>query len=186
VGSTIPIKIDVRLIAATNQNLEELVKQGKFRPDLFYRLNVIPIDIPALRERKSDIPLLANYFVKRYCDKLEVKEKTVSEQVMKVFLSYHWPGNVRELENAIERAVLLSHSEEISLAEILENIKNQEQIEFVQEAKPATATLEEIEKAYIFWVLNETNWQKSKAAQILGIDISTLYRKIEKYQFKEK
>jgi DNA-binding NtrC family response regulator len=184
VGGTIPIKVDVRLIAATNTDLEQEVKLGNFRADLFYRLNVIPIKIPPLRERKDDIKLLSTYFVKKYCQKMQMEEKSITDDAMRWLLSYRWSGNVRELENAIEHAVLLSKGNRITEEYLPQKIKQEDEIEFVTETQPEAPSLETMEKAYIFWVLNQTGWQKSRAASILGIDASTLYRKIEKYKLK--
>jgi DNA-binding NtrC family response regulator len=186
VGSTKPVDVDVRLIAATNANLEEEVKLGNFRTDLFYRLNVIPIHIPPLRERKGDAEILIRYFIKKYCDKLGVKEKEISSEAISCLVSYSWPGNIRELENTLERAVLLTSGEIIDLNSLTQNIVENKPLGFIRSTQPELPALESIEKAYIFWVLNQTGWQKTKAAQILGIDASTLYRKIERYNLKEK
>jgi DNA-binding NtrC family response regulator len=184
VGGTTPLKVDVRLIAATNADLEQEVKLGNFRADLYYRLHVIPIRIPPLRERKDDIKLLSSYFIRKYCQKMQMEEKNITEEVMTRLLSCQWPGNVRELENAIEHAVLLSKGNQITTEDLPQKIKEGQGIDLVTEAEPQTPMLETIEKAYIFWVLNQTGWQKGKAASILGIDSSTLYRKIEKYKLK--
>lgn len=186
VGSTKPIQVEVRLIAATNADLEQEVKLGNFRADLFYRLNVIPIHIPTLRERKDDIKLLTFYFIKKYCEKLQIKEKSISDEAMNKLLSYSWPGNARELENTMERAILLAKDDEVKIKDLPENILSGEAVKLIEETRPETPTLETIEKSYIYWVLQRADWQKSKAAQILGIDSSTLYRKIEKYGLKEK
>ncbi len=184
VGGTAPIKVDVRLITATNSDLDQEVKSGNFRADLYYRLHVIPVSIPPLRERKDDTKLLTSHFIRKYCRKMQMEEKSMADEAMKRMLSYKWPGNVRELENAIEHAVLLSKGSQITLEDLPEKIREQSEVELVAETKPASPTLEAIERAYIFWVLNQTGWQKSKAASILGIDSSTLYRKIEKYKLK--
>ncbi|MFH0930927.1 MAG: sigma-54 dependent transcriptional regulator [Candidatus Zixiibacteriota bacterium] len=186
VGSTKPVDVDVRLITATNANLEEEVKLGNFRTDLFYRLNVIPIHIPPLRERKGDTELLIKFFIKKYCDKLGVLEKGISSEAISSLVSYSWPGNVRELENTLERAVLLTSGEIIDLNSLTQNIVENKPLGFIRSTQPEIPALESIERAYIFWVLNQTGWQKTKAAQILGIDASTLYRKIERYNLKEK
>jgi DNA-binding NtrC family response regulator len=186
VGGTKPVEIDVRLITATNADLEQEIKMGRFRPDLFYRLNVFLVTIPPLRERKDDIKLLVYHFIKKYCERLKGKEKKISEEAMRKLVSYPWPGNVRELENAMERAVLLARGNEITQNELPEKILENELPRLVEQPKLENPTLEEIEKAYICWVLNNTGWHKSKASQILGIDSSTLYRKIEKYGLKEK
>jgi DNA-binding NtrC family response regulator len=186
VGGTKPVEVDVRLITATNANLEEEVKLGNFRSDLYYRLNVIPIYIPPLRERKGDTELLIKFFIKKYCDKLGIEEKEITQNTLELLTSYPWPGNVRELENTIERAVILSSGKTIDLNSLPQNIVDNKPLGLVQSSQPELPTLESIEKAYIFWILNQTGWQKAKASQILGIDASTLYRKIERYNLKEK
>jgi DNA-binding NtrC family response regulator len=184
VGGTAPLKVDVRVLAATNADLEQEVKLGNFRADLYYRLHVIPIRIPPLRERKDDIKLLSSYFVRKYCRKMHIGEKSLSDDATGRLLSYQWPGNVRELENALEHAVLLSKGDQIEVGDLPERVTESSQIKLVAETRPPSPTLEAIEKSYIFWILNQTGWQKSKAASILGIDSSTLYRKIEKYGLK--
>jgi DNA-binding NtrC family response regulator len=186
VGGTKPVEVDVRLITATNANLEEEVKLGNFRSDLYYRLNVIPIYIPPLRERKGDTELLIKFFIKKYCDKQGIEEKEITQNTVDLMTSYSWPGNVRELENTIERAVILSTGKTIDLNLLPQNIVENKPLGLVQSSQPELPTLESIEKAYIFWVLSQTGWQKTKASQILGIDASTLYRKIERYNLKEK
>lgn len=182
VGSNIPIKFDARIIAATNKNLEDEVKSGRFREDLFYRLSVIEINIPPLRERKEDIPLLARHFIKKISKRQGVPEKKIPRDVMLALTAYNWPGNVRELENAIERAFILSQSEQIELgclpAKIVDYSKNSMEIRDPLGYRP---TLEEMERRYILEVLKSTNYDKAEAAQILGIDLSTLYRKLKRY-----
>jgi transcriptional regulator with PAS, ATPase and Fis domain len=175
VGSTNPITVDVRLIAATNANLELEVEANRFRPDLFYRLNVLPIQIPALRDRREDIELLVNHFLKIYTQKMKLSPKKISPEALKLLVSYDWPGNVRELENTVERTLLLSKSAVLAPADFPDSIKQRTMSnEVVTDGDAVTPTLESIEKAYIFWTLNQTNWQKSKAAKVLGIDPSTL------------
>jgi len=187
IGSTKPIQVDVRLMAATNADLEQEVRIGNFRADLFYRLNVFPIHIPPLRKRKDDIKLLVSYFVKKYCEKFKLEEKGINDETQNRLMEYPWPGNARELENTIERAILLAKDKQIDVSELPQRILNPEKLKLIEvEDRPGTPDLETIEKAYILWVLNQTNWQKARAAQILGIDTSTLYRKIEKYGLKEK
>ena len=137
-----------------------------------------------MRDRRDDIKLLSSYFVRRYCQKMQSEEKTIADEAMNHLLSYKWPGNVRELENVLEHAILLSKGNQITQADLPEKITQQEEVELVTEERPASPTLEAIEKAYIFWTLSQTGWQKSKAASILGIDASTLYRKIEKYRLR--
>ncbi len=185
VGDTWPIDVDVRLIAATNADLEDDVKQGRFRADLFYRLNVIPLQIPSLRERKDDIELLTRYFVSRFCKKANMPPKEVTPEALTLLTTYHWPGNVRELENTIERAVLLNRTEALDIADFPDRLSQPEQIAAVNEQTPVNPTLESIEKAYIHYVMAQTGGKKTKAAKILGIDTSTLYRKIERYHLKD-
>jgi DNA-binding NtrC family response regulator len=181
VGDTKPMDVDVRLIAATNADLEEEVRVGGFRNDLFYRLNVIPINIPPLRERREDIPLLVERFVARFCEKGAVPLKSVAPEAMEILLSYGWPGNVRELENIVERAVLLNRSNHLEPVDFPERVCKPESIQVVHDEQPQTPTLESIEKAYIHYVMSQTDGKKTEAAKILGIDTSTLYRKIQRY-----
>ena len=192
VGDTKSQQVDVRIITATNANLESMVKNGAFRPDLFYRLNVFPITIPPLRERRADINLLANFFVKRHCAKMNIPEKEISADTLELLHNYRWPGNVRQLENMLERAVLLAKGKAIlpsDLPELNESSAstcqdNTGPAEQETSALQTQPNLETIEKAYISYILAENNWQKAKAAKILGIDASTLYRKIERYGLK--
>ncbi|MCK4461528.1 MAG: sigma-54-dependent Fis family transcriptional regulator [candidate division Zixibacteria bacterium] len=185
VGEIKSIEVDVRLIAATNSDLEEEVSTGRFRADLFYRLNVIPLHIPPLRERDEDIKLLTDYFINKYCGKLNTAPKSITPEATELLMSYHWPGNVRELENTIERAVLLNRTDTIGVADLGEKILSTPPVGVVQETQPATPTLESIEKAYIHYIMSQTDGKKTKAARILGIDTSTLYRKLERYDLKE-
>ena len=187
VGGTNPIRVDVRLIAATNADLEKAVNQDKFRADLFYRLNVIPIHLPPLRRRKDDIPLLVNHFLKKFNENLEpAAQKGISDESMESLVNYSWPGNVRELENVIERAVILEEGTEISLDSIPDAIRYKERSSNHLIMNQAQVTLEELEREYLIKVLNETNWQKKKASQILGINASTLYRKIQRYGLEKE
>jgi DNA-binding NtrC family response regulator len=185
VGDTKPIDVDVRLIAATNADLEVEVKEGRFRADLFYRLNVIPIHIPPLRERADDIPLLVDYFIAKFASRSKSSVRRISSAAMKLLTGYGWPGNVRELENTIERAILLNRTDSLDVADFPEKLSKVEPVGLVTEANPITPTLEFIEKAYIQYVMTQTHGKKSEAAKILGIDSSTLYRKLERYQLKE-
>jgi two-component system, NtrC family, response regulator len=192
VGSTQSVKVNVRLVAATNANLEEEVKAKRFREDLFYRLNVFTVEIPPLRERRDDIVLLVEYFIGMYCNKMGVDPRTVSPDALKILLSYDWPGNVRELENSIERALVVSNDKEIRKEDLPEKVSGGSMVKEIVEThddSPAedasSPTLESIEKAYIFWVLNQNDWNKTRASKVLGIDASTLYRKIDKYELKK-
>ncbi|MCI0530719.1 MAG: sigma-54 dependent transcriptional regulator [candidate division Zixibacteria bacterium] len=186
VGGTKPQKVDVRIVTATNQDLEQQVKIKQFRADLFYRLNVLPIFIPPLRKRKDDIPILCEYFVNRHCARLGVKPKTITPEALQILIDFHWPGNVRELENTLERAIILTQGGKIEPEDLPASVRNSEPKSLVQEESKPNPTLEEMEKAYIFWILNQNEWNKTQVSQLLGIDTSTLYRKIEKYQLKEK
>lgn len=184
VGSTQPIEVDVRLLAATNVDLEELVKEGHFRPDLYYRLNVIPILVPPLRERKDDIPTLVEHFRQRIAERTHSEPKQINQEAMTALLSYGWPGNVRELEHMLERAILFAKGKRVSASDFPEKLRSNTPQPVAHDERAATPTLETIEKAYIAWVLQQTGGQKSKAATILGIDSSTLYRKIDRYGLK--
>jgi len=175
VGSTQAIKIDIRIIAATNKNLLNAVKEGTFRDDLFYRLSVVPIHIPPLRERKDDIPLLVEYFLKKYNDKRKKSIKGISDRAMKALMNYDWPGNVRELENAIERAVVLTDHKFIEPNDLYYYGLSTEVEEIKEE------TLKEVEKKHIEKILQMFNGQKLKTAQALGIDRKTLRIKMRKY-----
>ena len=177
VGGTQTIKIDVRVIAATNRNLEESTRSGAFREDLFYRLNVFPITLPPLRERPEDIPLLVKHFIKKYEGKLGKKISQVPQKVMKTLQAYHFPGNVREVENIIERAIILARDETLQLDESFELLESP--------AAPAenVGTLAEIERSHIVSVLQETNWRiegTKGAALRLGINPNTLRSRMQK------
>lgn len=186
VGSDKPRKIDVRIIAATHKNLEKAVKEGTFREDLFYRLNVIPIYLPELRERVEDIPLLVEYFLKKYGEEAGRPNIRISREALACMMKYSWPGNVRELENLIERLVVLSPADEITVNDLPEHIRICKAESLVEELTLGEKiTLEELEKRYILKILRETGWHKSNAAKILGIDRRTLYRKIEGYKLEE-
>jgi len=184
VGSTKEIKVDFRLIAATNKDLQELVQEGTFREDLFYRLNVIEIKLPALKDRKDDIPILVDHFIKIYNDELGKNIMCVDNEVMKIFLNYEWKGNLRELENLIERAVLLCENDVITIREIPSYIiqKTDTGDEIPNNLNQA---LENFEKSHVIKILMMTNWNRTEAAKFLGIDFSTLYRKMLKYSIIE-
>ncbi len=184
VGGVKPIKVDVRLIAATNANLEKDVESGKFRADLFYRLNVIPLRIPPLRERKDDIPLLVEHFLKTYAEQSGKPPKTISPEAMDILMRYDWPGNVRELENAIERAVILQEGRVITPDDLPEKVRYRKRAGEDSVVCSSNLTLEELEKEYLLKVLKETGWHKKRAAAILGINPSTLYRKLQRYGFE--
>jgi DNA-binding NtrC family response regulator len=181
VGATDPEPIDTRLIAATNRDLEEEIKRGTFRSDLFYRLNVIALHLPPLRQRRDDIPLLADHFLQRSAQLRGETPKSVSPEALAVLQEYSWPGNVRELENALERAVILTNGETIGVASLPERITERKAEPLVADRTPPNPTLEAIERAYILWVLQSEGGNKTRAAEALGIDPSTLYRKLSRY-----
>jgi DNA-binding NtrC family response regulator len=180
-GSTRPVRVDVRIIAATNRNLEDAVRDGTFRTDLFYRLNVVPIDLPPLRERREDIPLLVERFTEDFSRVYGVEPKRVTPAAMERIIQYAWPGNIRELQNAIERAFALSSEPEITLKDLPPAVLRVEEpgpaVEPVVEPLP----FEEIERRNIMAALQRTGGNKNEAARLLGIDRQRLYRKIEKY-----
>ena len=182
VGSNTQVKVNVRIVAATHRNLEEMVEMGKFREDLFYRLKVIEVEIPPLRERKEDIAELANVFLKTYSARLKKKINEISKEGLQSLFNYTWPGNVRELEHQIERAVALTSSSVLTADDF-----NFNQAAGVSEMKSNQAlggeqrSLEEMEKAHILSVLKQVDYNKSKASEVLGIDRATLYRKAQKY-----
>ena len=180
VGGTKPIKIDVRLVAATNADLEKNVREGSFRTDLYYRLNVIPLRLPSLRYRLDDIPILTTHFLARYLGR--EGPKRLSKEAMEALMRYDWPGNVRELENVIERAVILCEEELIAVRDLPEKIITGESGRGSLIIDRPNMTLEELEREYILRVLKFTGWQKKRASEILGINASTLYRKLQAYK----
>jgi DNA-binding NtrC family response regulator len=183
VGSTEPIPIDVRVIAATNRDLEHEIRRGTFRSDLYYRLNVITLHLPPLRERRDDVQMLAEYFLHRMKSEQngDARDLRLSDDALQVFERYDWPGNVRELENALERAAILTHDGVISSELLPTRILEPAPAPLVSEQPPANPTLELIERAYILWVLQAEGGNKARAAEVLGIDPSTLYRKLNRY-----
>lgn len=180
VGGTAPIKVDVRLIAATNADLEKAVKEERFRADLYYRLNVIPVVIPPLRDRRDDIPLLVDHFL-RIASERSGRRKTVSKEAMDLLSNYDWPGNVRELENIVERACILQEGDDFRIEDLPDKVRHHSQERRKVVMQETQMTLDELEKEYLVSVLEETSWQKKKASAILGINASTLYRKIQRY-----
>ncbi len=180
VGGEETISIDVRIIAATNRNLEEEVRRGNFREDLYYRLNVVMLLVPPLRERPEDIPLLVRHFIGIFAQKNRRRVESISPECMDLLCSYHWPGNVRELENAIERGVILMRGEQLSEKSLPLTLQKWAQgHEITGSERPAS--LFEIEKETIFQTLDETKGNKSEAARRLGITRKTLHNKLHKY-----
>lgn len=178
-GSNETVKIDVRVIAATNQDLGALVRAGKIREDLYHRLNVIIIQIPPLRERREDLPLLIEHFIKGYARGDMARVKRLSDGAFEALNEYDWPGNVRELKNAIERATVLSKSSAIEVTDLPPGIQAQRG---VVRAKGGTGGLQEVERDYILAVLNRNGWNFSKSARDLGIARNTLLKKIKEYE----
>ncbi len=179
VGSEKTIKVDVRIVAATSRNLETLVSQQKFREDLYFRLNVIPLFLPPLRERGEDIPILIEHFLKKF-NKENKRSVALDRNALQVFLSYHWPGNVRELENTVERLVVMSASEKITASDLpvslsIRNVKS------TGKSASLTANVEEIEKANIIDALEKSSWIQARAARHLGISSRQIGYKIRKY-----
>ncbi|RPI68664.1 MAG: sigma-54-dependent Fis family transcriptional regulator, partial [Ignavibacteriales bacterium] len=180
VGGNQLINSDFRVITATNEPLEDLVKAGKFREDLYYRLNVFSIVVVPLRERRQDIPLLAHYFLNRFSTAMNKPIKNISKEAMDFLVKYDWPGNVRELENAIERAVVVGKDVSIKVEDLPFHVSS---INFEDES--GDKSLSAFEKKYIFKILNENNWNISRSAHILEIDRVTLYNKINKYGLRQ-
>jgi two-component system response regulator HydG len=172
----------VRVVAATNRDLEDDIKRGRFRTDLYYRLNVIAMQLPPLRERRDDIQILCDEFLGRIAQERSEKPKPLSQEAQGVLLAYDWPGNVRELENAVERAVVLSKGDTIELAALPEKLTERRAEPLVAEQPHTNPTLDVIERAYITWVLQSEGGNKTRAAEVLGIDPSTLYRKLSRYE----
>jgi two-component system, NtrC family, response regulator AtoC len=177
-GGNDPLRIEVRLISATSRDLKKSIESGRFREELYYRLGVVNIDLPPLRERKEDIHILADFFLNKF--KVDNQKKIVgfSAEARDFLLRYEWPGNIRELENAIERAVILTKSDRIQISDI-----SQQSLNLVHRA-PADKTMREIEKNHILQVLTETNGNYSEAARLLGISRMTLYNKIKAFGIK--
>jgi len=178
-GSTKPIQVDVRILAATNKDLEKMIEQGTFREDLYYRLNVVSILTPLLRERKEDIPLLAQHFLAKYTARHTKKVKSISPQVMDQLYRYSWPGNVRELENVIERAVILSSGEIILLRDLPPHLRSA-----FPHKESSPSSLKEAERKFIFDALRDTGGNQSRAAQLLGIHRTSLWRKLKTYDLE--
>jgi len=190
VGSTETKKVDVRFITATNRNLEEEVQKGNFREDLFFRLNVIPIRLPPLRERREDIPLFVGHFLARYSKLMNREVKGVAREAMEALMAYDWPGNVRELENTIQRAVALSEGDEITLKDLPEKFRVvPEAPKLVVRDLPAAdfnleKEIEKIERYYLQHAMELSNWNMTKAAQLLGLSFRSMRYKVQKYGLK--
>jgi len=178
VGGTAPVSLDIRIIAATNKDLKREVDAGRFREDLYYRLNVISVRLPTLVERKEDIPLLVKYMVHKYSRAFGKSVSGIEPEAMEILMHYDYPGNVRELENIIERAVALAETDKITVRDLPPDLSH---LEFQMLDGDDMVTLQEMEKRYIERVLKKTNFNKTVASQILGIPRTTLWRKLRKY-----
>jgi transcriptional regulator with GAF, ATPase, and Fis domain len=185
VGGTHPIKIDVRMIAATNRDLQEAVRKGEFRQDLYYRLAVVKLTMPPLRERREDIPMLTRHFVQKNAKRCKVKPKAVSREVMAALVNYEWPGNVRELENAVERALVMGSSEMILLEDLPESLLEQEAPEEIHEGR-YHASVKELKKQLIVNAVEQTRGNYVDAAAILGVHSNYLHRLIKNLGLKDE
>lgn len=191
-GSNRPIRVNVRVIAATNRNLEKMMREERFREDLYYRLNVIRIEIPPLRLRKGDIPLLVDHFLGKLGNRLDIEIKEISKEAMGLLMQHRWPGNVRELENVIERGIILAGLEKCSVLyprhlsfcpeKNGDDLANETELN--TEIKDLKTLLNDYEKSVIVQVLKEAEGDKVQAAQYLGINLSSLYRKLKKYDIE--
>jgi DNA-binding NtrC family response regulator len=179
VGDTQPVKVDFRAVAATNKSLEKLVEERLFRPDLYYRLNVFTIEIPPLRARREDIPILAGHFLEKLATQMNRPPQRLGAKALAVLMEHHWPGNVRELENSIERAMLIDRDLELKPEDF------PFQVSGARSTSLGGQRLEDIEKLHIERMLEETNWNLSRTARILDIDRTTLYNKIKRYGLRE-
>jgi DNA-binding NtrC family response regulator len=191
IGGVKTIRVDIRVIAATNQDLEDMVSQGRFREDLFYRLNVIPVLVPPLRERTSDIPLLASHFLQEFSRKKKKPLKRLGPKVMDFLLRYDWPGNVRELENLMERLVILSEGEVVGVSDLPERFgapvppaSGPELTNFPHQGVNLTHAVQEFERQLILQALEKSNWVKTKAARLLRLNRTTLIEKMKKQKIQ--
>jgi transcriptional regulator with PAS, ATPase and Fis domain len=176
--------VDIRVLAATNKDLKGEVEQGKFRQDLYYRINVVTLQVPTLAERKDDIPLLCQHFLEKFAEAQEKKIDKISDEVMDVLLHYEFPGNIRELENIMERAVTLCNGSVIGMQHLPLDFQ-QPIFQVHRHPRREMHTLEDNEKEYIAWVVKQVNGNKTKAAEILGIDRVSLWRKMKRYNLNE-
>lgn len=183
-GSTETIPVDVRYVAATNRNLEDEITQGRFRQDLFYRLNVVSLHLPPLAERRDDIPLLAYYFLKKHSLRMGRTVSDISQDALEKLIRYDFPGNVRELENIIERGIALATDNHFTTDQLPDNVFGNT-VKVFRSDDTQMATLDQREEEYIRWVLKETGWNRTKTAEILGIARASLWRKLKRYGIDE-
>jgi len=184
-GSKNSLKVDVRIIAATNKMLEKEVSAGRFREDLFYRLKVVTVDLPALRDRKEDIPTLTEFFIQKYNNEFGKRVKGVSEGAMKALVEYHWPGNIRQLESVVERAVLMCDKDVININDIKSELRLPEEAGILDIKIPDEGlNFEELEKELIKKAMEKANNVAAKAAQLLGMSYKTFWYRLEKFGLK--
>jgi DNA-binding NtrC family response regulator len=193
VGGVKSIKADVRIIAATNRVLEEEVAEGKFREDLYYRLNVIPVHLPPLRERMDDIPLLVKHFLDKYANSKSNKRVEFDKKALSVLMHYRWPGNVRELENLVERMVVLSEGPVVNASDLPERVMAGmtagtsflPQIDLPESGIDLSSAVNDFERSIIVQALNKSNWVKNRAAKLLHVNRTTLVEKIKKQKLQK-
>jgi DNA-binding NtrC family response regulator len=182
VGGRENIPIDIRLASASNQDLEEAVKRGEFRQDLFYRLNVVPVRLPDLRDRREDIPLLVHHFLQKFANQIGEPIRRFSSDAMRILMTHTWPGNVRELENAVEHALTMGSGEILGVEDLPASVTSPER-DIVEEAVLDNSTLAEVERRYILRILEKMDGHQIRTAQVLGIDRRTLYRRLRQYGY---
>jgi two-component system nitrogen regulation response regulator NtrX len=181
VGGRETIKVDVRVIAASNRDLQSLIAAGRFREDLFYRLNVIPIEVPALRVRQDDLPQLVDHFVRVFCAENGKRVKTLSGDALAYLLAYEWPGNVRELRNLVERLVIMSPRDVIGVEDLPPPVRPKEAVAGDARERSLREARDNFERAYILAELRASEWNMTRTAERLGIERSHLYRKLKSY-----
>jgi DNA-binding NtrC family response regulator len=182
VGGRENIPIDIRLASASNQDLEEAVKRGEFRQDLFYRLNVVPVRLPDLKDRREDIPLLVHHFLQKFANQIGEPIRRFSSDAMRILMTHTWPGNVRELENAVEHALTMGSGEILGAEDLPASVTSPER-DIVEEAVLDNSTLAEVERRYILRILEKMDGHQIRTAQVLGIDRRTLYRRLRQYGY---
>jgi DNA-binding NtrC family response regulator len=187
VGGTRPIKIDVRVVAATNRDLRSMVGDGRFRDDLYYRINVLSIDVPALRERREDIPVLIDYFLKKHTRNTSRLIKGLTPEARRVMLDYSWPGNIRQLESAIERAILLCEEDQITIEDLPLEVRQDSHPTGESQFKlpPEGISFEDVERSLIMQAMEQTNYNITKSAKLLGLTFRTLQYRLEKFGIKK-
>jgi DNA-binding NtrC family response regulator len=188
VGGTKPIHVDARVLAATNRDLESMVKEGKFREDLYYRLNVIPVNIPPLRERRDDIPPLVDFFVAKHAHAAGVRIKGLAPEARRLVMDYTWPGNVRQLESAIERAILLAETDRLEVEDLPFEIRQagEPQSNFAFKLPPEGISFEDLERSLIIQAMEQSSWNITRAAKLLGLSFRTLQYRLEKFDIKRR